>query len=126
MRKDSAAFSAEHLERVAPVVDVLREVAAAHASTPAQVALAWLLRRPNVVVIPGASSVAQVEANALAADLELKDDEDQALTSASDKYRPLDKSRSFAIAASSRFRALGSRAKLLRRAGPGHGATGPT
>ena len=117
MRKDSAAFSAEHLERVAPVVEVLREVAAAHASTPAQVALAWLLRRPNVVVIPGASSVAQVEANAAAADLELKDDEDRALTSASDKYRPLDRSRTIAISASSRLHALRSRAKAAVRGG---------
>ena len=39
---------------------------------PAQVALAWLLRTPNVVVIPGASSVAQAEGNAAAADLELE------------------------------------------------------
>ena len=124
MRKDSAAFSAEHLERVAPIVEVLREVAAAHSSTPAQIALAWLLKRPNVVVIPGASSVAQVEANAAAADLELKDDEDQALTSASDKYRPLDRSRTLAISASSRFHALGSRAKAALRGGSGHRATG--
>ena len=51
----------------------------AHGATPSQVALAWLIRRPNVVVIPGASSVAQVEVNAAAADLELTDDEDAAL-----------------------------------------------
>ena len=70
------------------MLDVLRQVAAAHDATCAQVALAWLLRRPNVVVIPGASSVAQAEANAAAADLELTDDEDAALTAASDDYRP--------------------------------------
>jgi diketogulonate reductase-like aldo/keto reductase len=119
MRSGSAAFSSEHLERVAPVVEVLREVANAHGATPAQIALAWLLRRPNVVVIPGASSVAQVEANAAAADLELKDDEDRELTKASDKYQPLDKSRAFAISASSRFHKLASRAK--QRVGSGSG-----
>jgi aryl-alcohol dehydrogenase-like predicted oxidoreductase len=113
MRSGSAAFSAENMERVAPVVKVLREVASAHGATPAQIALAWLLHRPGVVVIPGASSVAQLEANAAAADIELTDDEDRALTSASDSYRPLDKSRALAIATSSRLHSLASRAKSL-------------
>ena len=75
--------------RLAPVLDVLRQVAAAHDATCSQVALAWLVRRPNVVVIPGASSVAQAEANAAAADLELSDDEDAALSAASDAYDPI-------------------------------------
>jgi aryl-alcohol dehydrogenase-like predicted oxidoreductase len=48
--------------------------------TPAQVALAWLIHHPAVVVIPGASSVAQVEANAAAADISLTDDEVAELT----------------------------------------------
>ena len=52
-------------------------------------ALAWLLRRPNVVVIPGASSVEQLEHNVAAADLDLSDDEDAELTAASDAYQPL-------------------------------------
>jgi aryl-alcohol dehydrogenase-like predicted oxidoreductase len=124
MRSGSAAFSPEHLERVAPVVEVLREVADAHGATPAQIALAWLLRRPNVVVIPGASSVAQVEANAAAADLELKDDEDRELTKASDRYEPLDKSRAFAISASSRFHQLASRAKQRVASASGNKASG--
>ncbi len=103
MRADSAAFSPEHLERVQPVIKVLREVASAHGATPAQIALAWLLRRPGVVVIPGASSVAQVEANAAAADIDLTDEEDRALTKASDDYRPLDRSKAVAIATSARL-----------------------
>ena len=45
------------------------------APRPSQVALAWVIRHPNVVVIPGASSVAQLESNAAAADLQLTDDE---------------------------------------------------
>jgi diketogulonate reductase-like aldo/keto reductase len=43
-----------------------------------------------VVVIPGASSVAQAESNAAAASISLTDDEDAALTEASDAYRPID------------------------------------
>ncbi len=65
------------------------EVAETHHATPSQIALAWLIRRPNVVVIPGASSAAQVEVNAAAADIELTDDEDSALVAASDAFEPL-------------------------------------
>jgi aryl-alcohol dehydrogenase-like predicted oxidoreductase len=89
MRGATPAFLPDNLRRFAPVLSVLRAVAAAHDATCSQVALAWLLRRPNVVVIPGASTIEQAEANAEAAELELSDDEDQALTAASDAYHPV-------------------------------------
>jgi len=111
MRSGSAAFSEEHLQRVRPVLEALREVAQSHGATPAQISLAWLIRRPGVVVIPGASSVEQVEANAEAADIELSDDEDRSLTAASDGYRPLDKSRVVAIATSQRIHSLAERVR---------------
>jgi aryl-alcohol dehydrogenase-like predicted oxidoreductase len=38
-----------------------------------------LLRKPNVVVIPGASSVHQLEQNVAAVDVELSDEEDARL-----------------------------------------------
>ena len=88
-RSNTAAFLPENLRRVEPLLQVLRRVADAHDASPAQVSLAWCLRRPNVIVIPGASSVAQAESNAEAADLELTDDEDAELTSASDEYQPV-------------------------------------
>jgi len=43
---------------------VLAEVAAAHGATPRQVALRFLLRNPQVFVIPKASDLAHVEENA--------------------------------------------------------------
>ena len=89
LRASSPVFLPENLRRAAPLIQTLREVAAGHGVTSAQVALAWLVRRPNVVVIPGASSVAQAESNAAAAEIELTDAEDAALTGASDAYRPL-------------------------------------
>ena len=47
-----------------------------HAATPAQVALAWLLRRsPVMVPIPGTSLVAHLEENVAAAALRLDDGE---------------------------------------------------
>ncbi|MGZ6968338.1 MAG: aldo/keto reductase, partial [Acidimicrobiia bacterium] len=74
-RRNNPLCLPENLERAAPLLDVLRRVAADHDATPAQVALAWLIAKPNVVAIPGASSVDQLRHNAEAADLDLKDDE---------------------------------------------------
>jgi len=68
---------------------VLREVADAHGATPAQIALAWVIRHPAVTAIPGASSVEQLESNAAAAEIELPDDEYAALSTASDRFRPI-------------------------------------
>jgi aryl-alcohol dehydrogenase-like predicted oxidoreductase len=50
----------------------LSEVAARIGATPMQVALAWLLRRaPNILLIPGTSSMAHLRENIAAARLEL-------------------------------------------------------
>jgi aryl-alcohol dehydrogenase-like predicted oxidoreductase len=54
----------------------VRQVADALSATPAQVALAWLLRRsPVMLPIPGTSSVVHVEENCAAAELELDDEQ---------------------------------------------------
>ncbi|NTX25857.1 aldo/keto reductase family oxidoreductase [Burkholderia pyrrocinia] len=53
----------------------LSGVAARVGATPMQVALAWLLRRaPNLLLIPGTSSVAHLRENLAAADLDLPED----------------------------------------------------
>jgi aryl-alcohol dehydrogenase-like predicted oxidoreductase len=53
----------------------LEEVAKKLGATPLQVALAWLLRRaPNILLIPGTSSVAHLNENLAAASLNLPDD----------------------------------------------------
>ncbi|KGI78847.1 aldo/keto reductase family oxidoreductase [Oleiagrimonas soli] len=50
----------------------LSQVAEELGATPRQVALAWLLQRaPNILLIPGTSSVAHLHENLAAADLEL-------------------------------------------------------
>jgi aryl-alcohol dehydrogenase-like predicted oxidoreductase len=54
---------------------VLSEVAEQLGATPMQVALAWLLHRaPNILLIPGTSSVAHLRENLAAAALELPQD----------------------------------------------------
>lgn len=49
----------------------LRQVAARHDATPAQIALAWVLRSPDVVAIPKAGNRAHVQENRGALDIEL-------------------------------------------------------
>ncbi|MEU4665583.1 aldo/keto reductase [Micromonospora chalcea] len=61
----------------------LDAISTAHGATPAQLALAWLLRRsPVMLPIPGTSSVAHLEENVAAAEVELTDDEFEALAKA--------------------------------------------
>jgi pyridoxine 4-dehydrogenase len=53
----------------------LSEVASALGATPMQVALAWLLQRaPNILLIPGTSSVGHLRENLAAVDLTLSSD----------------------------------------------------
>ena len=89
VRAANPLFLPDNLDAAAPLFGVLREVAATHGATPAQVALAWLVHLPNVVAIPGASSVAQVESNAAAAEIRLGDDEHAALTAAAEAFTPV-------------------------------------
>ena len=78
----------ENVERAMPLIETVRRIAATHDATPSQVALAWLIHHPNVVAIPGASSVEQLRHNVEAADLELDDGELEELTAESDRFTP--------------------------------------
>ncbi|MFC4337186.1 aldo/keto reductase [Salininema proteolyticum] len=61
----------------------LGKISAEHGSSPAQLALAWLLRRsPVILPIPGTSQVAHVEENIRAAEVTLSDEEFEALSNA--------------------------------------------
>jgi aryl-alcohol dehydrogenase-like predicted oxidoreductase len=75
VRRTSSLFRPGTRRRLVPLAAVLHEIADAHAATPAQVALAWVIRHPNTIAIPGARTIAQLEENAAAADLALADDE---------------------------------------------------
>jgi aryl-alcohol dehydrogenase-like predicted oxidoreductase len=88
-RSNNALFLPENLERAQELITTLRDVAKAHDATPAQVALAWVISHDNVVAIPGASKVSQLESNAAAAELDLTPDEVTSLTTASDDFRPI-------------------------------------
>jgi diketogulonate reductase-like aldo/keto reductase len=53
----------------------LKDVAARHDATPAQVALAWLLRQDGMIVIPKAGTIAHARENYAALDLRLTQDD---------------------------------------------------
>jgi aryl-alcohol dehydrogenase-like predicted oxidoreductase len=89
VRAGNPLFLPENLDRASNLISVLREVADAHQATPAQIALAWVIRHPAVTAIPGASSVEQLESNVAAAEIELSDDECTALGAASDRFQPV-------------------------------------
>jgi aryl-alcohol dehydrogenase-like predicted oxidoreductase len=78
-RRFRSDFRARSRARLTPLITALAEIGARHQATAAQVSLAWLIAKPNVVAIPGASSVRQVEDNAAAADIALTAEEIQRL-----------------------------------------------
>lgn len=95
VRAANALFGTENLRRVEPLLQTLRDVANEVDAKPAQVALAWLISLPNVVAIPGASSVEQLEFNVAAADIELKPESRDALTAAARAFHPVSGGRFF-------------------------------
>jgi aryl-alcohol dehydrogenase-like predicted oxidoreductase len=103
VRAVNPLFGADNLRRIDPLLNTLREVAAGHHAQPAQVALAWLLSLPRVVVIPGASSVEQMEFNAAAADIELEPSAVSALTEAARAFSPLSAAQTLVSEVRGRF-----------------------
>lgn len=83
LRKDFPRFTPEALEANFKVVDFLTEFASRKGSSPAQVALAWLLHQtPWVVPIPGGTKVEHLDDNLPAADVKLDKDELQQIDQA--------------------------------------------
>ncbi len=89
MRASSPAFLPENLDRARLLIETLKDIAAAHDATAAQVALAWVVSHRNVVAIPGASTVAQLKRNAEAAELELTAEDLHRLLDAAEAYHPI-------------------------------------
>jgi aryl-alcohol dehydrogenase-like predicted oxidoreductase len=69
-------FSAENRRANQALVDLVASVAARKGSTPAQIALAWVLaQKPWIAPIPGTTKLARLEENLRAADIELTSQE---------------------------------------------------
>jgi aryl-alcohol dehydrogenase-like predicted oxidoreductase len=71
-RRNNPRFTGENFARNLALADRVREVARQKGCTPAQLALAWLIRRhDDVIPIPGTSSIARLEENVAAVDVRL-------------------------------------------------------
>jgi diketogulonate reductase-like aldo/keto reductase len=71
----------------------VRRIAAEHSAMPAQVALAWVLRKEGLIAVPKASTPAHVKQNRTALDIHLTPDEHAALDRAfpaPDRKAPLE------------------------------------
>lgn len=72
LRKDFPRFTPEALEANFKIVDFLKELAVRKGASPAQIALAWLLKqKPFIVPIPGGTTVEHLDDNLRATELEL-------------------------------------------------------
>jgi aryl-alcohol dehydrogenase-like predicted oxidoreductase len=74
-RRFNSDFGATARQQREFLLTALADIGKRHDATPSQVALAWLVNKPNVVAIPGASSVKQLEDNAKAGDIALTGEE---------------------------------------------------
>jgi aryl-alcohol dehydrogenase-like predicted oxidoreductase len=73
-RRGNPRFQGEQFSRNLSIADRLQELAEEKDRTPAQLALAWLLRRhEDVIPIPGTSSIARLVENTSAADVDLSE-----------------------------------------------------
>ncbi len=72
LRSHNPRFTAEAIDANQVVVDLLKRIGEHYSSTPAQIALAWLLaQKPWIVPIPGCRSEARLAENFAALDIEL-------------------------------------------------------
>jgi aryl-alcohol dehydrogenase-like predicted oxidoreductase len=70
LRKDFPRFTPEAMEANFKVIDFLKDLAWSKNSTPAQIALAWLLaQKPWIVPIPGGTSIEHLDDNLPAAEV---------------------------------------------------------
>ncbi|MCC5635700.1 aldo/keto reductase [Nostoc sp. CHAB 5844] len=74
-RKLNPSFSKEGLQKIAPVISLLRNIGEKRDRTPAQVALNWLIAQGNVIPIAGVKTAEQVRQNAGALGWKLNNDE---------------------------------------------------
>ena len=78
-------FTPEALANNLDLLDQVTAIATRLRATPGQVALAWLLaRKPWIVPIPGTRRLERLDENLAAADLDLKPNDIDELTAASD------------------------------------------
>src|SRR5699024_343367 len=86
VRKWVPQLSNENIQANQPVLDIIGEYAEAKDATNAQISMAWMLRKhPYLVPIPGSKNQERILENLGASDVELTEEEFEALDEALDK-----------------------------------------
>ncbi|KAK5994266.1 Aldo-keto reductase str7 [Cladobotryum mycophilum] len=76
LRRFYPKYAEENFSEILKLVQGITDVAKCHGSTPAQVALAWLLAQgPEIIPIPGTKSVSKMNENVASALVQLSDEE---------------------------------------------------
>jgi aryl-alcohol dehydrogenase-like predicted oxidoreductase len=89
LRRTVHGFTNTNLDRTAPLIDAMREIANTHQASVGQVALAWLITNygDTVIAIPGASKPHHAAEAAGAMNVALSAEETQRLTDLSSEVR---------------------------------------
>lgn len=75
-RRIQPRFSADNFDKNLQLVDKVLEIAMQKSTTPAQIALAWVLKQsPKVVAIPGTRSITRLEENISAFKVDFTEEE---------------------------------------------------
>ena len=84
-RRSNPRFQGENFAKNLDVVNEVRSIAEDRGCTPSQLALAWVIRHPQVVTIPGTTNVERLEQNAGASGLALTAEELEAIDAVAPK-----------------------------------------
>lgn len=88
VRRAITRFIPENVEKNQPLLDLLYEVSKIKNSTPAQISLAWMLKKYDFLVpIPGMRKYERIDENLGAASVELTDDEFNKIEQELDKIK---------------------------------------
>jgi aryl-alcohol dehydrogenase-like predicted oxidoreductase len=74
-RRNNPRFQGENFAKNLAIADRVHQLANEKGCTPAQLALGWLLTKPDVIPIPGTSSAARLEENVRAIDVRLMEED---------------------------------------------------
>lgn len=87
-RNSVPRFSSENIKANLPLVEIITDFAKKHNTTPAQIALAWILaQKPWIVPIPGTTNKMRLKENIGAVDIKLSGDQLVSLEEATKKIQ---------------------------------------
>ncbi len=87
-RRRNRLFRESNFKRGAPLLEEMKIIAQEKNITMSQLALSWLIQNKQVIAIPGAKSLSQLEENAQAGDVSLSRQEIDQLNVQVDQFKP--------------------------------------